>query len=248
MNLQIDRVMGEVLGGRGRLPALSSIPLLLDAKGQEATHGGACPEHVRREEITRRGFLRGLGGGIAAATLGTAILPALTIPSLALAPDPSRPGSPLDALTPVIHPVLDLFNANTGESWSGAYFSWNENAYSPDAIRALNWFFRDWRESKAAVMDPRLYWALSALSQGAQADGHSGQIIVTSGYRTRRTNSGLEGAAPNSLHMRARAVDLGIAGVSTRQIRDYLIWLQVGGVGHYPNRFVHVDTGRVRTW
>lgn len=233
------------------LPALSAVSGVSAAPAADSPDmSGSAGEDEPRglRGLSRRSFLSNCGAAAATAAFGLAGLASLATPALAAAPDPSRPGSPLDALTPVIHPVLELRNANTQERWSGTYFSWNDNAYSATAIRELNWFFRDWRESLSVVMDPRLYWALSALSQGAQADGHSGAITVTSGYRTRKTNSHLEGAAPNSFHLRGRAVDLGIAGVSTKQISDYMVWLQVGGVGHYPGRFVHIDTGRVRTW
>jgi uncharacterized protein YcbK (DUF882 family) len=55
--------------------------------------------------------------------------------------------------------------------------------------------------------------------------------------------------AKNSLHMQAHAIDIRIPGVSTLTLRDAALALHEGGVGYYPRSgFVHVDTGRVRTW
>ena len=107
---------------------------------------------------------------------------------------------------------------------------------------------RDRRENRSLEMDARLFWALAALSQAALRAGASGLIGFLSGYRTARTNSLLRGAAENSFHMKARAVDFFIPDVPVRFVADYAEWLQIGGVGHYRDRFVHVDTGRIRNW
>jgi uncharacterized protein YcbK (DUF882 family) len=57
------------------------------------------------------------------------------------------------------------------------------------------------------------------------------------------------GVAQRSLHMEGRAMDVRLQGVETRELRQAALGLQAGGVGYYPDSdFVHVDTGRVRTW
>jgi uncharacterized protein YcbK (DUF882 family) len=57
------------------------------------------------------------------------------------------------------------------------------------------------------------------------------------------------GVAQRSLHMEGRAMDVRLQGVETRKLRQAALGLQAGGVGYYPDSdFVHVDTGRVRTW
>ena len=48
--------------------------------------------------------------------------------------------------------------------------------------------------------------------------------------------------------MRGRAVDFFIPDVPARLVADYAEWLQVGCGGHYRDRFVHIDTGRIRRW
>lgn len=186
-----------------------------------------------------------LGGLAAAACLNS--LPAMAESMLMLAPaNPRRAGSVLDELAPSIQPYLSLKNANTGETFDGAYF--RDGAYDMDQVLKLNWFMRDWRRSEAVLMDVRLFWALSAMRQAAMQDGNEGLIVFNSGYRTKATNDSLEGAARNSMHLRGQASDFKIPGVTTAAVYRYAMFLDVGGVGHYPNRFVHIDTGRERTW
>ena len=53
----------------------------------------------------------------------------------------------------------------------------------------------------------------------------------------------------NSLHMQGRAIDIRLADVPLATLRSAAILAGRGGVGYYPaSDFVHVDTGRVRTW
>jgi uncharacterized protein YcbK (DUF882 family) len=57
------------------------------------------------------------------------------------------------------------------------------------------------------------------------------------------------GVAKRSLHMQGKAIDVRLADVPTSQLRRAAIDLQAGGVGYYPKSdFVHLDTGRFRTW
>jgi uncharacterized protein YcbK (DUF882 family) len=57
------------------------------------------------------------------------------------------------------------------------------------------------------------------------------------------------GVAKHSLHMEGRALDVRLAGTSCAKLRDLALELQAGGVGYYAkSNFVHIDTGRVRSW
>lgn len=165
-------------------------------------------------------------------------------------PDPGRPDTRLDTLAGAISPRLDLKNAHTGETLRVRFFG--GTGYSHRAIRRVNWFMRDWREREGREMDVRLYWALAALRQAARAEGHDGRIVFLSGFRTQKTNDMLRrkglGAARNSFHLSARAVDFVIPGVPVSHVARYAQWLQVGGVGHYRNNFIHIDSGGQRTW
>jgi uncharacterized protein YcbK (DUF882 family) len=55
--------------------------------------------------------------------------------------------------------------------------------------------------------------------------------------------------AKRSLHMEGKAIDVRLPGVPLVELRDAAISLKAGGVGYYPkDQFIHVDSGRVRTW
>ncbi len=192
---------------------------------------------MRRRELL-------LGGG--AALLGCC----LGVPVFAEAPAPARPNSQLDRLVPAIRPELRLFNANTNERMSTRFFG--PTGYDSVEIRRINWFMRDWRESEVRQIDVRLLWALAAIRQAAMKDGHDGEVRFLSGYRSRKTNDLLRrlgyGAAEDSLHISARANDFSLPGVPVSAVAQYADWLEVGGVGHYPGSFVHIDSGERRTW
>ena len=182
-----------------------------------------------------------------------AVLPLLLCsPSRAVAgsppgkPGPGRPGSRLDALLRDIEPVLEMRNRASGEAVSVRFHDGSQ--YDRRAVDALNRFMRDFREDRAAEMDARLFWALAAISQAARLAGANSLIGFLSGYRTGKTNRALAGAARNSLHLEGRAVDFFVPGVPADMLADYAEWLQIGGVGHYRGRFVHVDSGPLRRW
>lgn len=217
----------------------------LPPTGRECLQGpvGLGPKHSM--SLDRRGLLAG------AASLA-ALAPAFCSPARAAEglppgkPGPGRPGSRLDSLFRDIEPVLEMRNHASGEAVSVRFH--DGSRYDRRAVDALNRFMRDFREDRAAQMDARLFWALAAISQAARIAGASSRIGFLSGYRTGRTNRALAGAARNSLHLEGRAVDFFIPGVPADVLAAYAEWLQIGGVGHYRGRFVHVDSGPLRRW
>ena len=49
--------------------------------------------------------------------------------------------------------------------------------------------------------------------------------------------------------MQGQAIDIRVGDVPLASLRQAALALRQGGVGYYPaSNFVHVDTGRVRTW
>ena len=57
------------------------------------------------------------------------------------------------------------------------------------------------------------------------------------------------GVAKNSQHVLGKAIDIRLTDVPVRQVHKIAIDLGLGGVGHYvKSDFVHLDTGRVRSW
>lgn len=123
--------------------------------------------------------------------------------------------------------------------------------YVPEALTDLDHFLRDHYSGLVGRMDPGLYDIMHALRSSLRARAPY-QII--SGYRAPHTNERLRttrggGVARRSLHMDGKAVDLRIPGVPLKELRDAALELKLGGVGYYPGSdFVHVDTGRVRSW
>ena len=144
---------------------------------------------------------------------------------------------------------IRLYHTHTGERIDIVYRRGDN--YLPDAEALLDHFLRDHRTGDVKHYDPHVFDILSDLSA---AVGHpNAEIDIICGYRTPWSNEFLRarssGVAQNSLHMQAHAIDIRIPGVDTLTLRNAALALHRGGVGYYPRSgFVHVDTGRVRTW
>lgn len=144
--------------------------------------------------------------------------------------------------------ALAFDNLHTGERLSTVY--WENGRYLPEAIGHINWLLRDFRTDQIHPMDPALLDLLAALH--LRLDTRK-PFAVISGYRSPETNAMLaslsDGVAQNSLHMQGMAIDIRVPGRHLRHVRAAALSLRRGGVGYYPHSdFVHVDTGRVRTW
>ncbi len=144
---------------------------------------------------------------------------------------------------------LRLYHTHTGERIDIVYRRGDQ--YLPEAEAQLDHFLRDHRTGDVKHYDPHVFDILSDL---AAAVGHpNAEIDIICGYRTPWSNEFLRarsaGVAKNSQHMQAHAIDIRIPGVDTLTLRNAALALGRGGVGYYPrSEFVHVDTGRVRTW
>ncbi len=174
----------------------------------------------------RRGFLRGLAGLSVVAAAGPARLLA-------------------DARE---ERVLSFAHTHTGERLTVPSFA--DGEYLPDGLARLVHLLRDHRNGAEHPMDPALFDLLNDLQL---ATGSREPFQVISGYRSPKTNATLRsagrGVAKHSLHMDGKAIDVRLADVKTSVLRDAALELQRGGVGYYrQSDFVHVDTGRVRTW
>lgn len=143
---------------------------------------------------------------------------------------------------------LAFFNTHTTEKLDVVYYSGGN--YLPDALAEIDLLFRDHRTEETHPIDPALIDILYRLSSLTQ-DRCMYQIV--SGYRSPATNAMLRKrsnqVAKKSYHMLGKAVDIRLPGVDTKRLRNAAISLQQGGVGYYQaSDFVHIDTGRVRTW
>jgi uncharacterized protein YcbK (DUF882 family) len=146
------------------------------------------------------------------------------------------------------HKALALENMHTGDKLKLIYFE--AGSYVKDALQEISYLFRDYHTGDVHPIDPSLLDQLYDLKLilGVRKPFH-----IISGYRSPLTNAKLrrksQGVAKNSFHMQGRAIDIQIAGVETRRIRNAATAMRRGGVGYYPRSdFVHLDTGNFRTW
>jgi uncharacterized protein YcbK (DUF882 family) len=143
---------------------------------------------------------------------------------------------------------LSFYNTHTAEQLTATY--WAEGQYQVTELAAIDRLLRDHRSGEIHSIDRRLFDILYSLQQ--QTGAH-GTFEVISGYRSPSTNRQLRrtgnGVARNSLHTHGQAIDIRHSGVRLTDLRQAALGLRAGGVGYYPSsNFIHVDTGRVRTW
>lgn len=144
---------------------------------------------------------------------------------------------------------LSLYNVHNNERLTVVYRN-SLGEYCEDALQALNSLFRCRYTNEAAEMDLRVVEYLNRLDNSLGGDN---EIHIISGYRSPSYNSRLrsvsKGVAKDSLHMKGRAIDLVIPQIGLDRIRQTALALAAGGVGYYPRGgFVHIDSGRFRSW
>lgn len=143
---------------------------------------------------------------------------------------------------------LSFYNTHTGETARSVF--WADGQYIPSGLAEINKVLRDHRSGEIAPIDPRL---LTLLDQVTSIIRPGSTLHVISGFRSAHTNQLLAqqsgGVAKRSLHMDGKAIDIRIPGLPLTQLRDCALGLRCGGVGFYAqSQFVHLDTGRVRSW
>jgi uncharacterized protein YcbK (DUF882 family) len=143
---------------------------------------------------------------------------------------------------------LEFHHLHTGEKLAATY--WRDGGFDPGALDSINRVLRDFRTGDVYPIEQILLDLLHQVKSELGTDGH---YEVIGGYRSPKTNNMLRqrttGVAKKSLHMQGRAIDVRIPGVSTQRLREAAADLRRGGVGYYAkSNFVHIDTGRPRTW
>jgi len=141
---------------------------------------------------------------------------------------------------------LTLIRQSSGEVGYDLSF-WRDGAPDRQGLAKLDWLMRDVHAGQVNRIDLGVYYLLSML----QTELGGRPIGVTSGYRTKATNERLRqqglDAARYSFHLRGRAADVNIEGVSPARVAMLGSLFGLGGVGLYRN-FVHLDTGPRRFW
>ena len=185
------------------------------------------PESQSKWAWTRRTFLRTAMAGF---TLAAARLP---VPSLAWA-DQLPQGR------------LTFVNVWSDERLAVTYRN-EAGEYDLEALDDVNRIFRCHHTGEVAAIDVRM---LEHINLVQKKFGGDREIHIISGFRSPEYNALLvrsgRRAARNSLHMQGRAVDLRIAGIHHKAVRQAALELGYGGVGR--SKFVHLDSGPFRTW
>ena len=112
------------------------------------------------------------------------------------------------------------------------------------SVNALSWLFRDWRDDDQGLgIDIRLFDLLATVqTMMSLVEGRAVEISLTSGYRTPERNRTIEGAAPNSQHIRGRAADIVLSGIAHGRVADAAEIAGAPGLGRYGD-FTHIDVG-----
>jgi uncharacterized protein YcbK (DUF882 family) len=144
---------------------------------------------------------------------------------------------------------LSLFNTHTEERLAVTFRN-ADGTYDIDALNALNWIMRCHFTNQQTVMDVNTIEFLNLVDKRL---GGGNEIHIISGFRSPSYNSLLSSngrhVAKNSLHLVGKAIDIDMPGIDLRSVRRTAVALQLGGVGFYPGAgFVHIDSGKFRTW
>ncbi len=151
----------------------------------------------------------------------------------------------------ILQPVektLGFVNLHTGEKIHSVY--WAEGQYIPEALQSFREVLRDHRTGDLHAMDTDLFDLLHLLKSQMNSDQ---EFHVISAFRSQKTNEMLAsrsgGVAKQSLHTLGKAIDIRMPGHQLSNLRTAALSLEVGGVGYYPKSdFIHIDTGRTRSW
>ena len=144
---------------------------------------------------------------------------------------------------------LKLFNTHTEERLAVTFRN-ADGSYDVEALNALNWFLRCHFTNQQTVMDVN---AIEFLNLVDNRLGGGNEIQIISGFRSPSYNSLLSNGgrhvAKHSLHLVGKAIDIAIQDVDLSTVKRTAVALQLGGVGYYPGAgFVHIDSGKFRTW
>jgi uncharacterized protein YcbK (DUF882 family) len=138
---------------------------------------------------------------------------------------------------------VKILFVHTNERFADLYV--DNGVYSMDAVKRFSWAVRDFRANESKLLDPRLMDLLFVLHWKYCKD----EIRIFSGYRSGATNAHIEGAAKNSQHIQARALDIHLPNMDNDAVALDFRSFVFGGVGMYPGKqFTHMDMGNLRRW
>jgi uncharacterized protein YcbK (DUF882 family) len=143
---------------------------------------------------------------------------------------------------------LTMKHLHTQETISATY--WRNGKYDLGAWKELNQFLRDWRTDGVVAIDLR---TLDTIHRICEKMGAPKSVEIICGYRSPKTNAMLRskssGVAKKSYHVIGKAVDFRLPNQGLRATHRAAVSLKTGGIGLYSrSRFIHVDSGPVRSW
>jgi uncharacterized protein YcbK (DUF882 family) len=146
--------------------------------------------------------------------------------------------------------TLAFHNTHTNEKLDAPY--WIAGRYQESGLTAIDWILRDHRTGDVTRIDPKLLDLLHVLKEQAAGPESPAVYEIISGYRSPHSNEMLRtrsgAVARHSLHLKGMAADVRLTGVPLTRLREAALDMKKGGVGYYTDQFLHVDTGRVRSW
>jgi uncharacterized protein YcbK (DUF882 family) len=157
---------------------------------------------------------------------------------------------PQSALAALPERRLAFRNVHNNERIDARYFG--AGGFDTQGLAEINHGLRDWRTGEIARMDTELLDLLASVRDRLGVAPRRAFDLI-SGYRSPHTNAALNArsaeVATKSQHIRARAADVALPGISLDNLRFAARSAGRGGVGYYPrDGFVHMDTGPIRTW
>jgi len=184
--------------------------------------------------VSRRDFLGGLA----------ALAGACAVSSPAFASIPKFQASAL--VKPARFLAFD--NLHTGETTKVTY--WEKGGYVKGALAEINHILRDYRNGEVKNIDTALLDQLFILHNKL---GSRSAFQVISGYRSPASNAMLHAnsgqVAKKSMHLQGKAIDIRLSDCALSHLHNAALSMNAGGVGYYPeSQFVHIDTGKIRTW
>lgn len=142
---------------------------------------------------------------------------------------------------------LFLKRLETNEQANIYYFA--DGKVNMQGYKVASYILRDVKQNKMIGIDLKLLDLVCAVQAWLRYYGVTSPIIVHSGYRTAKTNDGLEGAAKKSMHLQGRAIDFSVPGLSPIILAKIAAQFKAGGIGIYQSsKFIHLDTGGIRVW
>lgn len=142
---------------------------------------------------------------------------------------------------------LYVKHARTGETGVVTYFQ--NGQVDLQGYWQITYILRDIRQNLMCYPDLKLLDLMCAVQAWMRVYGNNQPLILTSGFRSAKTNNIIEGAAKNSQHMLGKAVDFVVPGFDVQMIGRIAQHFQAGGVGIYLDKnFNHLDTASIRTW